>query len=101
MSFPHAFVGNDTCPHRSGEWAVHNVFTECLRKKQLVFYLKIYKLFEGVCYWSFLEKKRTCPMACGHDVTAVRAWCIKKPLKKGCLFAPNATVTSEYSAETD
>ena len=23
--------GNDTCPHGSGEWAVYNVFTECLR----------------------------------------------------------------------
>jgi len=27
--------GNDTCPHGSGEWAVHNVFTE---------YLHIYKV---------------------------------------------------------
>ena len=37
-------------------------------------------------------------MACGHDVTAVRAWCIKKPLKKGCTFAPNAITTFVYSA---
>jgi len=29
--FPIKAFGNDTCPHGSGEWAVHNVFTECLR----------------------------------------------------------------------
>jgi len=28
--FPIKAFGNDTCPHGSGEWAVHNVFTECL-----------------------------------------------------------------------
>ena len=29
--FPIKAFGNDTRPHGSGEWAVHNVFTECLR----------------------------------------------------------------------
>ena len=31
--FPIKAFGNDTCPHGSGEWAVHNVFAEYLRKR--------------------------------------------------------------------
>ena len=40
-------------------------------------------------------------MACGHGVMAVRVWCIKKSLKKGCTFAQNATITFGYSAGID